>query len=80
MQKPTYTYINEDDKLVKIVKRIDKHGIEKEYKYNQSDYQKKFQDNHKDELRSRVQCSCGKTYAKWNASHHFKSKCHLKTL
>jgi hypothetical protein len=80
MQKPTYTYTTEDDKLVKIVKRMDKHGVEREYKYNQTDYLKKFQDAHADELRSRIECSCGKSYAKWNASHHLKSQYHLKRV
>jgi hypothetical protein len=77
VRKPVYSYAMDNDKLFKIVKRVDKYGVEREYKYNQSEYLKKFQDVHKDELRSRIQCSCGKSFAQWNKSHHVRSKYHL---
>lgn len=43
-----------------------------------AEYNKKYYQKNKEKLQEKVVCQiCGKTYAKWNTTHHFKSKQHI---
>lgn len=45
---------------------------------NMSEYNKEYYQKNKEKLKEKKICEiCGKTYALWNASHHFKSKFHI---
>lgn len=78
--KINHVYEKDETGLYKIVESKDKYGVIRRYKYNQSDYMKKYHQKHHDDLRERTECVCGKSYSRWNQSHHLTSKYHLKRV
>ena len=76
--KVNHSYEKNDGKLIKVMTSKDKYGVVRTYKYDQGQYMKKYHTKHHDDLRERMDCVCGKPYSKWNASHHLKTKYHLK--